>query len=336
MALLLAKLMYIICQVKGDNMLTFIYALGLSLIFGYPAIQFLKKMSLGQQVREEGPKSHYTKSGTPTFGGIIFILSTALAVAATGNFSSEVLWGLYALLAFGLIGFIDDYIKVVKKTPYGLSGRWQVLLQIVFSLPFLLLNWDMLPKALGAMSPTWLNMVFYLFIMVGTVNAVNLADGLDGLAAGASSITLLFLVPIIFSAIPNATIAPLALAGGLIGFLFYNFKPAKVWMGNLGSNAIGGLLVVSGIYSGHIWLFAVGAGLFIIEALSSIIQVGYFKYTKYIAPIKKGIRIFKMSPIHHHFELSGWSEIKVVLVFWFTSAVFGVWMYALYYILYVM
>jgi phospho-N-acetylmuramoyl-pentapeptide-transferase len=293
-------------------------------------------MSLGQQVREEGPKTHISKSGTPTFGGIIFILSTAMAVAATGIYSSEVLWGIYALLAFGLIGFIDDYVKVVKKTPYGLSGRWQVLLQIVFSLPFLLLNADVLPKAFGASSPIWLNIIFYLFIMVGTVNAVNLADGLDGLATGASTITLLFLVPIIFSVVPNATIVPLALAGGLIGFLFYNFKPAKVWMGNLGSNAIGGLLVVSGIYSGHIWIFAVGAGLFIIEALSSMIQVGYFKYTKYIAPIKKGIRIFKMSPIHHHFELSGWSEIKVVLVFWFASAIFGVWMYALYYILYAM
>ncbi len=311
-----------------------IFSFIFSLVFSWPIIWLMRKLNAGQQVREEGPKTHYKKAGTPTMGGFIFILATLLAVAISPVKTKDIFWGVYALLAYGLVGFIDDYIKVFRHSPYGLSGRWTVILQVIFALPFLIFNWGTLPSAFGQSAPNWLNFAFYLFIMVGGVNAANLADGLDGLAAGASSITLLCLAPIIWATQPTATVVPLALAGALLGFLFVNLKPAKIWMGNFGSNAIGGVLVVSAIYSGHIWLFAVGAGLFIIEALSSMIQVGYFKYTKYISPLKKGIRIFKMSPIHHHFELSGWKEIKVVVVFWAASAVFGLLMLGLFYLLY--
>jgi len=306
---------------------------GFALIFAYPVIRSLKVLGAGQKVREEGPKSHYQKTGTPTMGGIIFIIAATLAALLSGVRYNVVWWGIYGLWAFGFVGFLDDFIKVFRHSPYGLSGRWTIILQLAASAPFLYFTYGTLPKALGASSPDWLNLIFYVFLIVGTVNAVNLSDGLDGLAAGAVLITLVCLIPILWFTYPLATIVPLATVGALIGFLAFNFKPAKIWMGNLGSNALGGLLIISAIYSGYIWLFALGAGLFIIEALSSIVQIGYFKYTKYLTPAKKGIRILKMSPIHHHFELSGWSEIKVVVVFWLVSAILGSLMIGLFYLL---
>ncbi len=311
----------------------FAIGLGFSLVLAWPIIIAIRQLNVSQKVREEGPRSHYAKTGTPTLGGLIFILAAVFATLLTGQADKFIWWGIYGLVAYGAIGFADDFLKVFKASPYGLSGRWTFVLQILASVPFVAFNLDVLPKSLGAWSPLWLDCIFFVVLMVGTVNAVNLADGLDGLAAGATSITLLCLTPIIMTTIPTAAIVPLATGGALIGFLFVNFKPAKIWMGNFGSNALGGLVAISAIYSGHIWLFAVGAGLFIIEDLSSIIQIGYFKYTKYLTPAKKGVRIFKMSPIHHHFELSGWSEMKVVLVFWLASALFGGLMLGLFYLL---
>lgn len=314
----------------------FLIAFGCGLALLWPGLWLLRKLHTGQQVREELPSQHAKKAGTPTMGGAIFVVAATISsfllakLIFTVNDSSVLWWQLYGLWTFGIIGFADDFIKVVLHNPYGLPGRWTVILQLLVSIPFIWFNFGRLP---GVFGNPWIDSVFYLVVIIAVVNAVNLADGLDGLATGATLITFSFMLPLIFAGNSNAVPATVSIIGALAAFLIINFKPAKCWMGNLGSNALGGLMVFTAIYMGNIWFFAVGIGLFIIENLSVTIQVSWFKYTKYCTRERVGKRIFLFTPIHHHFEKLGWPEVRIVVIFWFVSAFFGALMLALFYLL---
>lgn len=327
--------------------LPFIIALAITLALGPVFIPWLHKLKFGQEIREEGPKWHQKKSGTPTMGGIMFIIGIAVSVVVCtvifvirGTLSANT--GKFALLflialGFGIIGFIDDYIKVVKKRNLGLTAlqkfALQLLLAIVYVLvlgvmgelktevfiPFTSIAWNM---------PIWLYIPFVMFVMVGVVNAVNLTDGLDGLASSVTVVVSLFFL-VMTATVKEAGIMYLsaAMAGALIGFLVYNKYPAKVFMGDTGSLFLGAAVALMAIDMGfHIYLIPVGF-VYFAETLSVILQTSYFKYTK--KKYGEGRRIFKMSPLHHHFEMCGWSEKKIVAVFTLTTLVLCVLTYAL-------
>ncbi len=290
-------------------------------------IPFLKRLKFGQFVRDDGPESHLKKSGTPTMGGIIILLSIIITSLFYIGKYPDMIPVLFSTLGFGLIGFLDDYIKVVMKRSMGLRA-WQKLVgQILVTAIFgyYLVNYTdvgttvLIPFTGGFNGGSYLD-TSYLFIpllflvVLGTVNGANFTDGLDGLA---SSVTLL--IATFFSVIAIGTksgISPItcAVAGSLLGFLVYNVYPARVFMGDTGSLALGGFVAASA-YMLRMPLFIIIVGLiYLIEVLSVIIQVGYFK-------LSGGKRIFKMAPIHHHFELSGWPETKVVAIFSIITAV---------------
>ncbi len=304
-------------------------AFAISLVIGYPIILLLKTLGTGQKVRAESPERHQKKAGTPCMGGFIFMIAATASALIFSRFTDlmtgfaphYLMWGLYAMWGFGLIGFIDDAIKIFTNSPQGLPGRWTIALQLLITFPFILIHYQILTPVFGAGTPESISAMVYVVAIIGIVNAVNLADGLDGLAGGANTITLISYIPMLFIVDKGLAILPLALIGATVGFLVFNFHPAKVWMGNTGSNALGGVLAITAIYSGHIWLFLIGGFVFFFEALSTMIQTSYFKYTK--RKTGTGKRVFLMTPIHHHFELLGWSEKKIVFWFWFASAVFG-------------
>lgn len=283
-------------------------------------IPLLKRMKFGQSIREEGPESHMKKTGTPTMGGLVFLISiivTVLLVAAfNGELTTPVVILLMVLFGYGLIGFLDDFIKVVLKRNLGLTSLQKLLAQIVIAvLSFFLLRANGFDTALGipfteaSIELGWVYVLFIVFWLVGFSNAVNLTDGLDGLVAGTASIAFIaFGILAIVQEQTGIALFTFAVAGGLIGFLVFNKYPAKVFMGDTGSLALGGALaMVSILLKQELLLLLIGL-VFVIETASVILQVGSFKLRKK--------RIFKMSPIHHHFELSGWSEWKVVTVFW--------------------
>ncbi|ANU17534.1 phospho-N-acetylmuramoyl-pentapeptide-transferase [Planococcus maritimus] len=283
-------------------------------------IPLLKRMKFGQSIREEGPESHMKKTGTPTMGGLVFLISiivTVLLVAAfDGELTTPVVILLMVLFGYGLIGFLDDFIKVVLKRNLGLTSLQKLLAQIVIAvLSFFLLRANGFDTALGipfteaSIELGWVYVLFIVFWLVGFSNAVNLTDGLDGLVAGTASIAFIaFGILAIVQEETGIALFTFAVAGGLIGFLVFNKYPAKVFMGDTGSLALGGALaMVSILLKQELLLLLIGL-VFVIETASVILQVGSFKLRKK--------RIFKMSPIHHHFELSGWSEWKVVTVFW--------------------
>lgn len=279
-------------------------------------IPFLHKLKFGQYVREEGPESHLKKAGTPTMGGLIFLLSLVLTCIFFIKGNQEVVPVLFVTLGFGLIGFLDDYIKVVMKRSLGLRA-WQKMLGQFFVtgiFAYYLLKYTDLGTdtyipfygEINMSTPLFVIMLFFVFL--GTVNGVNFTDGLDGLA---SSVTVI--VATFFSVVAVGTsngIAPItcAVAGSLLGFLLYNVYPAKVFMGDTGSLALGGF-VAAAAYMLKIPVFIPIIGfIYLFEIVSVMLQVSYFKLTK-------GKRIFKMAPVHHHFELCGWSETRVVAVF---------------------
>ncbi|MDN5708078.1 MAG: phospho-N-acetylmuramoyl-pentapeptide-transferase [Planococcus sp. (in: firmicutes)] len=283
-------------------------------------IPLLKRMKFGQSIREEGPESHLKKTGTPTMGGLVFLISiivTVILVAAfNGELSTQVVILLIVLFGYGLIGFLDDFIKVVLKRNLGLTSLQKLLAQIVIAvLSFFLLRANGFDTALGipftdaSIELGWVYVLFIVFWLVGFSNAVNLTDGLDGLVAGTASIAFAaFGILAIVQQETGIALFTFTVAGGLIGFLIFNKYPAKVFMGDTGSLALGGALaMVSILLKQELLLLLIGL-VFVIETASVILQVGSFKLRKK--------RIFKMSPIHHHFELSGWSEWKVVTVFW--------------------
>ena len=283
-------------------------------------IPLLRRMKFGQSIREEGPESHMVKTGTPTMGGLVYLIAIIVTVLATAAFAdlltAEILILLLVLFGFGLIGFLDDFIKVVLKRNLGLTSLQKLIAQIIIAIiSYLLLNGLEFDTAVSipftdiSLELSVVYVLFIIFWLVGFSNAVNLTDGLDGLVAGTATIAFsAFGVLAIVQEQHSIALFTFAVAGALLGFLVFNKYPAKVFMGDTGSLALGGALaMVSILLKQELLLLLIGV-VFVIETLSVILQVGSFKLRKK--------RIFKMSPIHHHFELSGWSEWKVVLVFW--------------------
>lgn len=280
-------------------------------------IPFLKRLKFGQYIREEGPESHKKKSGTPTMGGLVILVSIVITSLFYVKDNKEIIPILFVTLGFGLIGFLDDYIKVVLKRNLGLRAWQKMLGQILITAVFgyYLLNFTdagttmLIPFSNGKfLDVSYLFLPLLFIAMIGTVNGVNFTDGLDGLA---SSVTVL--VATFFSVVAigiGSGISPItcAVAGSLLGFLVYNVFPARVFMGDTGSLALGGFVAASAfLLKMPLFILIVGL-IYLVEVLSVMIQVGYFK-------ISGGKRIFRMAPIHHHFELGGWSETRVVAVF---------------------
>ncbi len=287
-----------------------------SALIGPFLIPVLRKLKFGQQILEIGPNWHKSKSGTPTMGGIIFILATLLVSVIFVRDLKGLLAGLFAL-ACGGIGFLDDYIKVVKKRNLGLSAMWKVILMLLVSSAFVVVGIE-----LGLVKTTlWIPFtnlypelsyfisILLVFLMIGFINAVNLTDGIDGLAGSVTFVVSLFftLVSMVFLS-EGMTSFSAGLCGALCGFLIYNLHPAKVFMGDTGSLFLGGAVVALAILNDMPLMLIIVGIIYLVEALSVMLQVTYFKLTH-------GKRIFKMTPIHHHFELSGYSENKIVLLF---------------------
>ncbi len=298
-------------------------ALLLMLILSVPYIDFLKKNLLGQYIYEDAPEQHNKKAGTPTMGGIIILicvmLASVLSLVMFESFSSKVFIVLLSFILFAVAGFVDDYKKLVKKTNKGLKALSKLIIQLTAALiPSLYMIFthqtDISVFDLFHVNLGYFYLLFSLFVIIGTSNAVNLTDGLDGLAAGLSCISFLTLtVMFCLSNDIELAIISAAVFAACLGFLFYNRYPAKIFMGDTGSLALGGVLAVLAIVGKlELWLIPIGL-VFIIETLSVIIQVISFKTT--------GKRVFKMSPIHHHFELLGWSEKKVVYVFYLVGLI---------------
>ena len=304
----------------------------ISVVFCPILIPFLRKLKFGQTEREEGPQSHLKKNGTPTMGGLVILASILLtSLIYIGKFT-EILPVLFMTLGFGLIGFLDDYIKVVKKRSLGLTPLQKMALQFIVTGVFIYYYFKIagLDTSIkipfvsgdGFVMPTWLFIIFVFIVVLGTVNGVNFTDGLDGLASGVTVIvafTLLcclrcgFVTIAALSLNPSMTPITGAVVGSLLGFLLFNTYPARVFMGDTGSLALGGFVSSIALML-HMPLFIVIIGLiYLVEVLSVILQVGYFKLTH-------GKRIFKMAPIHHHFELCGYSETQVVAAFSIVTA----------------
>ncbi len=306
-------------------------------LLGIPTIPYLKKLKFGQTILEEGPNWHKSKEGTPTMGGIIMMIGFAVAVALAfvlaavlgkvnlvfGGSLIYVLSGAGLALGMGFIGFLDDYIKVVKKRNLGLTAMQKTFLQMFVSVAYLIV------LVLGGMKTTWLPFIgeisivsgwgiaflpIMLFFVYGFVNAVNLTDGIDGLA---SSVTMVvccfFMIASAFLRIAGINVLAAAAAAVCTGFLVWNLHPAKVFMGDTGSMFLGGLVVGLSFGIGRPVLLVFAGVLYLLEALSVMLQVAYYKKTKK--------RLFKMSPIHHHYEMSGWSEEKIVFVFSLITAI---------------
>ena len=302
----------------------------LTIILGKFVLAELRKLKAGQEIRQDGPTWHNSKAGTPTMGGIAFILGSGIVTFAcgwqqmlTGDFAHLYVY-LFALI-FGLIGFVDDYRKVRQHQNEGLTAKQKFALQLLAAVVFLCLM-----RYEGMLSPNlyipfwnthivlpWIvYLVFAAFVIVGTVNAVNITDGLDGLSSSVTvPVGLFFLVmAVIWPGFEQLGLFSGALVGGLLGFLLYNHYPAKVFMGDTGSLFLGGAVAALAFaYDMPLVLILVGI-VYICETLSDIIQVGYFKLTH-------GKRIFKMAPLHHHFEMCGWKETKVVAVFTAVSVI---------------
>ena len=304
------------------------FAFGISLIavliLGIIAIPFLHKLKFGQSIREEGPKSHQKKSGTPTMGGIFLIAGIVIATLINTDLDAEIALALFIMLGHFILGFIDDYRKVVRKQNLGLKAREKLAGQILISLVTILIGRHILEFDSTVWIPILndridLGAMFYpfiLFIIVGASNAVNLTDGLDGLASGTMAIAAgCYMTVCIHFGQTNLAIFCAAIVGACVGFLRFNFHPAKVFMGDTGSLALGGAFAAIGILTRTEVLLAIIGLIFVCEALSVIIQVISFQTT--------GRRVFRMSPIHHHFELGGWSEVKVVFVFWTVGLICG-------------
>jgi phospho-N-acetylmuramoyl-pentapeptide-transferase len=293
----------------------------LTLIAGVPYLEFLKKNLYGQFIREDGPSSHAKKAGTPTTGGLIIVVPAiiggilALIMDQKTSYDTLIVLSTFALLTF--VGLKDDLDKIARKQNKGLGAKNKLLLQILIALiPALYVTFK------GDTSVTYLGNlgffypIFAILVIIGSSNAVNLTDGLDGLASGTMFIALTAITYFfINTGEPDLAIVSAAIAGSCLGFLYYNRNPARIFMGDTGSLALGGVLGTLAVVGKLELLLLVIGGVFVIETLSVIMQVISFKTT--------GKRIFKMSPIHHHFELSGWSEKRVVLTFWFAGLIFA-------------
>ncbi len=302
-------------------------AFGLAVLAGPGTIYFLRRLKFGQQVRSDGPQTHLKKAGTPSMGGILILVAAAVAIVLTSSMGSHVTIALLAALGYGAIGLIDDSLKIIAKRSLGLRARDKLVGQI--GLAVLLALYALKHEDIGSSllipftnSVLELGPISYVllsvFVMVGTTNAVNITDGLDGLAAGSTAIaSLAFAVLAWFQGNIDLTIFFTAIAGACLGFAWFNAHPAQVIMGDTGSLGLGAALAAGAILTGTTLFLPIIGGLFVIETLSVIIQVVYFRLTK-------GRRVFRMAPLHHHFELTGWHETTVTLRFWLIALVFAV------------
>lgn len=302
--------------------IAFALALISTLVLGKIGIPLLQRLKAQQSIREEGPQAHLAKSGTPTMGGLFMMLALVLTICIVPPYSVTLWMLLFLTLGHGLLGFSDDFIKAVKRRNLGLTAKQKLAGQVVLAILFCYIstNYAALPTTL------WIPLVditvdlgiaYYilaLFIIIGTTNAVNLTDGLDGLATGISAIAgAAYAVVGLLVGSLSVTFFGIIVSGVCLGFLYFNANPAKVFMGDTGSLALGGAFAGMAIATKTEILLVIIGFVFVVEALSVILQVASFK--------TRGVRIFRMSPIHHHFELGGWSERKVVYVFWAVSLV---------------
>ncbi|ERK31147.1 phospho-N-acetylmuramoyl-pentapeptide- transferas e [Clostridium intestinale URNW] len=301
--------------ISTDMLISLILSFLVATIIGSPIIKGLYNLKFGQNIRQDGPQSHLKKAGTPTIGGLIFITSTTIVTfIMIRDIKDEAFVALFAFIAFGFIGFLDDIIKIVKRNNLGLRAYQKMILLLIVSgvlsyysyvelgtkinVPFINTQWD-----LGV-----LYIPFVIFYFAATTNAVNLTDGLDGLATSVTILVMTFLSIVSFN-LGNytLTIFSIVLAGSLLGFLRFNAFPARVFMGDTGSLALGGAVATVALLLKIPFIVVIIGAIYVIETLSVIIQVSSFKLT--------GKRVFKMAPIHHHFEHMGWSETKIVTIF---------------------
>jgi phospho-N-acetylmuramoyl-pentapeptide-transferase len=322
-----------------------ITALLLSFFFGPRLIRVLERRQIGQEIRAEGPKAHYAKKGTPSMGGILIILCTLVPTLLWGNLGNSYVWvAALSMVLFGLVGLVDDVLKVRRKQSLGLRPGQKMALQVglaaAVGLVFIWMG-SHGQFSLNLMFPFfkkwlpylgWFYLPWIVFILVGSSNAVNLADGLDGLAIGLTLISTTALTALtyvaghaLWSQYLNIARVPLAaeltvfvgaLSGACLGFLWFNCHPAQVFMGDVGALSLGGTMAVIALLIKQEFLLFTVAGVFILEALSVLLQVSYFK-------VSGGKRILKMAPLHHHFELSGWPESRVVIRFWILGIIFA-------------
>lgn len=286
-------------------------------------IPVLRRLKFGQSIREEGPKAHYKKAGTPTMGGIVIILAVTLTALTFIEKGSELFILLFALLGYGLIGFLDDFIKIAFRRNLGLTAKQKLLGQLVIAgvLYWVLMKNDFLPVitvpgTTWSVDLGWLYLPFLALVMLASTNAVNLTDGLDGLLAGTAAVAYgAYAVIGLFFSQYTVALFSVAVVGALLGFLVFNAHPARVFMGDTGSLAVGGGLAAAAVLTKTELALIVIGGVFVIETLSVMLQVASFKL--------RGKRIFRMSPIHHHFELTGWSEWRVVVTFWIAAFLFA-------------
>ena len=291
-------------------------------ILGPIFIPMLAKLKFGQTVRDDGPQTHLQKNGTPTMGGVIMIIAILITGLTRAKIDKDLLVGLICITGFGFVGFLDDFIKIKMRRSLGLKAYQKIILQFALALFVSYYQYSASPSATQIMVPFTdyiinlgpLYVPIMMFIIIGTVNAVNLTDGLDGLASGVTLIVSIFFMMLAIS-VGNSDVAILAAAtgGACLGFLGFNSYPAKVFMGDTGSMALGGAVVAFAVLTNSVLLIPIVGGIYFAEAISVIIQVVSFKLT--------GKRVFKMAPIHHHFEQCGWPETRVVFVFWITTVV---------------
>ena len=301
-------------------LITILVAFIITAILRPVIIPVLRKIKAGQSIREDGPKAHQSKAGTPTMGGLMIILAviiTCISMTIRRGVGSEMGILLVSFVLCGLIGFCDDFIKVVKKRNLGLTALQKLIFQIVIAVILAVYQSKVssfgtsiyVPIAREYIDLGWFYIPFVAFVLVAMVNAVNLTDGLDGLASGCTAVVALFLA-ITGAGIgyTSSSIFSAAIAGACFGFLLFNHYPAKVFMGDTGSLALGGALAAAAVMMNIELILPIAGGIFVAEVVSDIIQVVSFK--------TRGKRVFRMAPLHHHFELGGWKETKVVVVFW--------------------
>jgi phospho-N-acetylmuramoyl-pentapeptide-transferase len=333
-------------------------ALLISLLFGRRVINALKRWNIGQQIREEGPQAHMAKQNTPTMGGLLLIFSVITSTLLWAKLSSFYVWVvILATLAFGGVGFADDYLKLVKRRSLGLTGRQKIILQLVIAFGVWLTlyistryfetkySWNVsipffketaIPNGISTIGP-FLYLVVIVVVLLGATNAVNLTDGLDGLAISVTVIAMAALTAFTYLSSdarwakildlahrPEAaelTVFCGAMAGASLGFLWFNAPPAEVFMGDVGSLAIGGAVGTIAVLTKQEFMLLMVGGVFVVEALSVMVQVSVFKMTKSTSGV--GRRVFKMTPLHHHFEMVGWKESKIVFRFVILAILFA-------------
>src|SRR5882672_663740 len=355
------------CLVKALNVFQYVTfrtayasvtALLISLLFGRRAINALKRWNIGQQIRAEGPQAHMAKQNTPTMGGLLLIASVIISTLLWARLSSFYVWVvILATLAFGAVGFADDYLKLVKRKSLGLTGRQKILYQLIIALGVWLTlylstryfgtgyTWNVsipffkdtaIPNGISTIGPI-LYLALIVIVLLGATNAVNLTDGLDGLAISVTFIAMTALTAFTYLSSdarwaryldlahrPEAaelTVFCGAMAGASLGFLWFNAPPAEIFMGDVGSLAIGGAVGTIAVLTKQEFKLVMVGGVFVIEALSVMLQVSVFKMTKSTSGV--GRRVFKMTPLHHHFEMVGWKESKIVFRFLILAILFA-------------